>query len=108
MAGTRPSHARSTPSPTPKGMIMPTILAGRLEGSTHALSPATTTSAWARPAGPGGSQPGDGRDADSAPEWKPRMPRLNTALALNLVLMLPWPQLPWPWRQTRRFPLKCL
>lgn len=32
--------------------------------------------------------PGDGRYAGSAPEWKPRMPRLNTALALNLVLML--------------------
>ena len=32
--------------------------------------------------------PEDGRDAGSAPEWKPRMPRLNTALALNLVLML--------------------
>ncbi len=31
---------------------------------------------------------GDGRYAGSAPEWKPRMPRLNTALALNLVLML--------------------
>lgn len=30
----------------------------------------------------------DGRYAGSAPEWKPRMPRLNTALALNLVLML--------------------
>lgn len=28
------------------------------------------------------------RYAGSAPEWKPRMPRLNTALALNLVLML--------------------
>ncbi len=67
---------------------MPTILAGRLEGFTHALSPATTTSAWARPAGPSGSQPGDSRYAGSAPEWIPRMPRLNTALALNLVLML--------------------
>jgi len=32
--------------------------------------------------------PGDGRYAGSAPEWKPRMPRFNTALALNLVLML--------------------
>lgn len=32
--------------------------------------------------------PRDGRYAGSAPEWKPRMPRLNTALALNLVLML--------------------
>jgi TonB family protein len=32
--------------------------------------------------------PVDGRYAGSAPEWKPRMPRLNTALALNLVLML--------------------
>lgn len=30
----------------------------------------------------------DGRYAGSAPEWKPRMPRLNTALALNFVLML--------------------
>lgn len=30
----------------------------------------------------------DGRYAGSAPEWKPRMPRLNTALALNLALML--------------------
>lgn len=28
------------------------------------------------------------RYAGSAPEWKPRMPRLNTALALNLILML--------------------
>lgn len=28
------------------------------------------------------------RYAVSAPEWKPRMPRLNTTLALNLVLML--------------------
>lgn len=34
------------------------------------------------------AMPGDGRYAGSAPEWKPRMPRLNTALALNLVLML--------------------
>lgn len=34
------------------------------------------------------AMPGDGRYACSAPEWKPRMPRLNTALALNLVLML--------------------
>lgn len=34
------------------------------------------------------AMPEDGRDAGSAPEWKPRMPRLNTALALNLVLML--------------------
>ncbi|ACF50073.1 TonB family protein [Stenotrophomonas maltophilia R551-3] len=67
---------------------MPTILAGRLEGFTHALSPATTTSAWARPAGPSGSQPGDSRYAGSAPEWIPRMPRLNAALALNLALML--------------------
>ncbi len=32
--------------------------------------------------------PGDGHYAGSAPEWKPRMPRFNTALALNLVLML--------------------
>lgn len=32
--------------------------------------------------------PVDGRYAGSAPEWKPRMPRLNTALALNLALML--------------------
>lgn len=32
--------------------------------------------------------PGDGRYAGSAPEWKPRMSRFNTALALNLVLML--------------------
>ncbi len=32
--------------------------------------------------------PRDGRYAGSAPEWKPRMPRLNTALALSLVLML--------------------
>lgn len=32
--------------------------------------------------------PRDGRYAGSAPEWKPRMPLLNTALALNLVLML--------------------
>ena len=32
--------------------------------------------------------PGDGGYAGSAPEWKPRMPRLNTALALNLVLTL--------------------
>ncbi len=32
--------------------------------------------------------PRDGRYAGSAPEWKPRMPRFNTALALNLVLML--------------------
>lgn len=32
--------------------------------------------------------PGDGRYAGSAPEWKPRMPRFNTALALNLVLVL--------------------
>lgn len=28
------------------------------------------------------------RYAGSAPEWKPRMPRLNAALALNLVLIL--------------------
>lgn len=43
-----------------------------------------------RPARPHPRQamPGDGRYAGSAPEWKPRMPRLNTALALNLVLML--------------------
>lgn len=34
------------------------------------------------------AMPGDGRYAGSAPEWKPRMPRLNTTLALNLVLML--------------------
>lgn len=34
------------------------------------------------------AMPGDGRYAGSAPEWKPRMPRLNTALALNFVLML--------------------
>ncbi len=32
--------------------------------------------------------PGDGRYAGSAPEWKPRVPRSNTALALNFVLML--------------------
>ncbi len=32
--------------------------------------------------------PRDGRYAGSAPEWKPRMPRFNTARALNLVLML--------------------
>ncbi len=32
--------------------------------------------------------PGDDRYAGSEPEWKPRMPRLNTALALNLALML--------------------
>lgn len=32
--------------------------------------------------------PGDGRYAGSAPEWKPRMPRFNTTLALNFVLML--------------------
>ena len=32
--------------------------------------------------------PRDGRYAGSAPEWKPRMPRFNTALALHLVLML--------------------
>jgi len=32
--------------------------------------------------------PEDGRYACSAPEWKPRMPRFNTALALNLALML--------------------
>lgn len=34
------------------------------------------------------AMPGDGGYAGSAPEWKPRMPRLNTALALNLVLIL--------------------
>lgn len=34
------------------------------------------------------AMPGHGRYAGSAPEWKPRMPRLNIALALNLVLML--------------------
>ncbi len=34
------------------------------------------------------AMPRDGRYAGSAPEWKPRMPRLNTALALNLALML--------------------
>lgn len=34
------------------------------------------------------AMPRDGRYAGSAPEWKPRMPRFNTALALNLVLML--------------------
>ena len=34
------------------------------------------------------AMPVDGRYAGSAPEWKPRMPRLNTALALNLALML--------------------
>lgn len=32
--------------------------------------------------------PEDGRYAGSAPEWKPRMPHFNTALALNLALML--------------------
>lgn len=32
--------------------------------------------------------PADGRYAGSALEWKPRMPRLNTALALTLFLML--------------------
>lgn len=32
--------------------------------------------------------PGNDCYAGSAPEWKPRMPRFNTALALNLVLML--------------------
>ncbi len=32
--------------------------------------------------------PRDGRYAGSAPEWRPRMPRLNTALALSFVLML--------------------
>ena len=32
--------------------------------------------------------PGDDRYAGSEPEWKPHMPRFNTALALNLVLML--------------------
>lgn len=32
--------------------------------------------------------PVDGRYAGSAPEWKPRMLRLNTAVALTLVLML--------------------
>lgn len=32
--------------------------------------------------------PVDGRYAGSAPEWKPRMPRFHTALALNLALML--------------------
>lgn len=42
------------------------------------------------------AMPGHGRYAGSAPEWKPRMPRFNTALALNLVLMLLWPHLPWP------------
>ena len=31
---------------------------------------------------------GGGRYAVAAPEWKPRMPRLNAALALTLVLML--------------------
>jgi TonB family protein len=31
---------------------------------------------------------GHGRYAGSAPEWKPRMPRFTTALALNLALML--------------------
>lgn len=34
------------------------------------------------------AMPGNGRYAGSASEWKPRMPRLNTALALNLVLTL--------------------
>lgn len=34
------------------------------------------------------AMPGDGRYAGSAPAWKPRMPRLNTVLVLNLVLML--------------------
>ena len=34
------------------------------------------------------AMPEDGRDADSAPEWKPGMPCLNTVLAVNLVLML--------------------
>lgn len=34
------------------------------------------------------AMPGDGRYAGSALEWIPRMPRLNTALPLNLVLML--------------------
>ena len=32
--------------------------------------------------------PRDGRYAAAAPEWKPRMPCLNVALALTLVLML--------------------
>jgi len=31
---------------------------------------------------------GHGRYAGSAPEWKPRMPRFTTTLALNLALML--------------------
>lgn len=31
--------------------------------------------------------PRDGRYAGSAPEWKPRVPRLNTTLALDFVLM---------------------
>lgn len=34
------------------------------------------------------AMPVDGRYAGSAPEWKPRMLRLNTAVALTLVLML--------------------
>lgn len=34
------------------------------------------------------AMPRDGRYAGSAPEWKPRTPRFNTAPALNLVLML--------------------
>lgn len=34
------------------------------------------------------AMPAHGRYAGSAPEWKPRMPRLTTALALSLVLML--------------------
>lgn len=43
-----------------------------------------------RPARPHSRQamPGDGRYVGSAPEWKSHMPLLNTALALNLVLML--------------------
>ncbi len=32
--------------------------------------------------------PGHGRYAGSAPEWKPRIPRLNTVLALKLTLIL--------------------
>ncbi|MFC9523268.1 hypothetical protein ACFTQ9_20845, partial [Bacillus velezensis] len=32
--------------------------------------------------------PEDGRYSGRAPEWKPRMPRLNAALALTFVLML--------------------
>jgi len=34
------------------------------------------------------AMPEDGRDAHSAPQWKPGIPRLNTVLAVNLVLML--------------------